>query len=107
VAEPAVAVIAQGVKETALGGRVFRDGVGQFAIVPVELPVTGHITVASPGAPLLAVVLMLRQDKIAALLAEISRAAAARPAHRPCQPGSPSVMPPRPCSTRSPVCSGC
>src|SRR5216683_1598864 len=41
VAEPAVAVIAQGVKETTLGGRVFRHGAGQFAIVPVELPVTG------------------------------------------------------------------
>jgi AraC-like DNA-binding protein len=77
VAEPAVAVIAQGVKETALNGRVFRHGAGQFAIVPVELPVIGHITQASPGAPLLAFVLMLRQGKIAALLAEVSRTATA------------------------------
>jgi AraC-like DNA-binding protein len=75
VAEPAVAVIAQGVKETALNGRVFRHGAGQFAIVPVELPVIGHITQASPDAPLLAFVLMLRQEKIAALLAEVSRTA--------------------------------
>ncbi|SRR6266851_2619826 len=79
VAEPAVAVIAQGVKETTLGGRVFRHGAGQFAIVPVELPVTGHIIQASPAAPLLAFVLMLRQEKIAALLAEMSRATAAPP----------------------------
>lgn len=77
VAEPAVAVIAQGVKETALNGRVFRHGAGQFAIVPVELPVIGHITQASPDAPLLAFVLMLRQEKIAALLAEVSRTATA------------------------------
>jgi AraC-like DNA-binding protein len=77
VAEPAVAVIAQGVKETVLNGRVFRHGAGQFAIVPVELPVIGHITQASPGAPLLAFVLMLRQEKIAALLAEVSRTATA------------------------------
>jgi AraC-like DNA-binding protein len=76
VAQPAVAVIAQGVKETALNGRIFRHGPGEFAIVPVELPVTGHITQASPAAPLLAFVLMLRQEKIAALLAEMSRAAA-------------------------------
>jgi AraC-like DNA-binding protein len=75
VAEPAVAVIVQGVKETALNGAVFRHGPGQFAIVPVELPVTGHITVASPAAPLLAVVLLLRQEKIAALLGELCQTA--------------------------------
>jgi AraC-like DNA-binding protein len=77
VAEPAVAVVVQGAKETALNGRAFRHGEGQFAIVPVELPVTAHITQASPDAPLLAVVLMLRQEAIAALLAELSGAAAA------------------------------
>ncbi len=70
MAEPAVAIIAQGVKETALNGRVFRHGPGQFAVVPVELPVVGHITEASSDAPLLAFVLMLRQEPIAALLAE-------------------------------------
>ena len=79
VAEPAVAVIAQGAKETALGGRVFPHGAGQFAIVPVELPVIGHITQASPAAPLQAFVLMLRQEKIAALLAEVSQAVTALP----------------------------
>jgi AraC-like DNA-binding protein len=75
VAEPAVAVIAQGAKATALNGRVFPHGAGQFAIVPVELPVVGHITRASPDAPLLAVVLLLRQETIAALLAETVAAA--------------------------------
>jgi AraC-like DNA-binding protein len=75
MAEPAVAVIAQGVKETGLNGRVFRHEAGQFAVVPVELPVTGHITQASPAAPLLAFVLELRQERIAALLAELSRTA--------------------------------
>jgi len=74
VAEPAVAVIAQGVKETALNGSVFRHGEGQFAIVPVDLPVTGRITAASPALPLLAFVLMLRQERIAALLAETAAA---------------------------------
>jgi AraC-like DNA-binding protein len=81
VAEPAVAVIAAGAKETALNGRVFPHGAGQYAIVPVELPVTGRITRASVTAPLLACVLMLRQAKIAGLLSELSRATAAVP-HR-------------------------
>jgi AraC-like DNA-binding protein len=70
VAEPALAVIAQGVKETAVAGRVLRYGPGQFLIVPVELPVVGHIVSASPAEPLLAFVLRLRPEKIAALLAE-------------------------------------
>jgi AraC-like DNA-binding protein len=79
MAEPAVAVIAQGVKETALNGQVFRHGPGQFAIIPVDLPVTGHITQASPSAPLLAFVLSLRQETIVALLAEMSQKARAAP----------------------------
>jgi AraC-like DNA-binding protein len=78
VAEPALAVIAQGVKETALAGRSFRYGPGQFFIVPVELPVVGHIVQASPGEPLLAFVLRLRAEKIAALLAETTPAATVR-----------------------------
>jgi AraC-like DNA-binding protein len=75
VAEPTLAVIAQGVKETELAGRSLRYGPGQFLIVPVELPVVGHIAQASPGEPLLAFVLRLRAEKIAALLAETTPAA--------------------------------
>jgi AraC-like DNA-binding protein len=97
VAEPAVAVIAQGAKATALNGRVFAHGAGQFAIVPVELPVTGHITRASPDAPLLAVVLLLRQETIAALLAETAaavprRAPAALPAGIAVSDASPALL---------------
>jgi AraC-like DNA-binding protein len=97
VAEPAVAVIAQGAKATALNGRVFPHGAGQFAIVPVELPVVGHITQASPDAPLLAVVLLLRQETIAALLAETCaaaplRAPAALPAGITVSDASPALL---------------
>lgn len=97
VAEPAVAVIAQGIKETALNGRVFRHGEGQFAVVPVELPVIGKITQASPDAPLLAFVLMLRQETIAALLAETvaatpPRARAAVPAGIAVSDASPPLL---------------
>jgi AraC-like DNA-binding protein len=97
VAEPAVAVIAQGAKATALNGRVYPHGAGQFAIVPVELPVIGHITQASPDAPLLAVVLLLRQETIAALLAETAaaapfRAPAALPAGITVSDASPALL---------------
>jgi AraC-like DNA-binding protein len=79
VAEPAVAVIAQGVKETALNGRTFAYGPGQLTIVPVELPVVGHITQASPEEPFLAFVLRLRPGKIATLLAETAPVTTAAP----------------------------
>ena len=98
VAEPAVAVIVQGAKDIALNGSVIGHGPGQLAIIPVELPVTGHITRASPGTPLLAFVLMLRQEKIAALLAELSRTAApslraaAAPAGITVSDASPAVL---------------
>jgi AraC-like DNA-binding protein len=79
VAEPAVAVIAQGVKETVLNGRTFSYGPGQLTIVPVELPVVGHITQASPEEPFLAFVLRLRPGKIATLLAETAPVTTAAP----------------------------
>jgi AraC-like DNA-binding protein len=79
VVEPTLAVIAQGVKETALNGRTFTYGPGQFLIVSVELPVIGHITQASTDEPFLALVLKLRPDRIAALLLETAPAVTTRP----------------------------
>jgi hypothetical protein len=43
IAEPTLAVVAQGVKETALNGHPFAYRAGQFLIVAVELPVNGHV----------------------------------------------------------------
>ena len=60
----------EGLTPTALNGRTFTYGSGQLTIVPVELPVVGHITQASPAEPFLAFVLRLRLEKIATLLAE-------------------------------------
>jgi AraC-like DNA-binding protein len=77
--EPTLAVIAQGVKKTALNGLTFTYGPGQFLVVSVELPVAGHIVQASADEPFLAFVLELRPEKIAALLLETAPAAAARP----------------------------
>ena len=79
LAEPKLAVVAQGVKETALNGRTFTYGAGQFLIVSVELPILGHIVQASPDEPFLAVMVELRPEKIAALLLETAPATAARP----------------------------
>ncbi len=80
IAEPTLAVVAQGVKETTLNSRTFTYGTGQFLVVSVDLPVTGNVTDASADEPFLAFVLELRPQMIAALLLETTTAAAARPA---------------------------
>jgi AraC-like DNA-binding protein len=77
IAEPTLALVVQGVKETTLNGRTFTYGAGQFLVVSVDLPVTGHITQASTDEPFLAFVLELRPERIAALLLETATAAAA------------------------------
>jgi AraC-like DNA-binding protein len=79
IVEPTLAIVAQGVKETALNGRPFTYGPGQFLVVSVDLPLTGHITRACADEPFLGVVLELRAERIAALLLETGPAAAARP----------------------------
>jgi AraC-like DNA-binding protein len=79
MAEPTLAVIAQGVKETTLNGRTFTYGPGQFLVVSVELPVIGHLVQASADEPFLAFVLELRPERIAALLLETAPGATARP----------------------------
>jgi AraC-like DNA-binding protein len=79
VIEPTLAVIAQGVKETALSGRTFTYGPGQFLVVSVALPVIGRITHATVEEPFLAVVLELRPERIAALLLETAPAATGLP----------------------------
>jgi AraC-like DNA-binding protein len=74
-----VAVIAQGRKETALNGRTFAYGPGQFVITSLELPVIGHIVQASAREPFLAFVLRLRPQRIAELLLETTPAPPVRP----------------------------
>jgi AraC-like DNA-binding protein len=79
IAEPTLAVVAQGVKETKLNGRTFTYGPGQFLVVSVDLPVIGNITRASAREPFLAAVLALRPQMIAALLLETAPTSTARP----------------------------
>jgi AraC-like DNA-binding protein len=80
IAEPTLAVVAQGIKATTLNGRTFTYGPGQFLVVSVDLPVIGHITHARADEPFLAFVLELRPQMIAALLLETATAATAAPA---------------------------
>ena len=79
VAEPTLAVVAQGTKETTLNGRTFNYGTGQFLVVSVDLPVVGHVTQGDAVEPFLAFVLALRPQTIAALLLETGPAATAGP----------------------------
>jgi AraC-like DNA-binding protein len=75
IAEPTLAIVAQGVKETTLNGRSFTYGPGQFLVVSVDLPVNGNVTKASAEEPFLAAVLELRPHRIAALLLETAASA--------------------------------
>jgi AraC-like DNA-binding protein len=84
VVHPSLAVVVQGRKETALNGRAYRYGPGEFLIVTVDLPVVGRVMAASGDEPFLAVVLELRPAEIAALLLETG-SSATRPA--PAEPG--------------------
>jgi AraC-like DNA-binding protein len=68
VAYPALAVTAQGAKRTVLGDAVYGYEAGEYLVVSVDLPVTAHITRATPEAPFLAVGFELRPAAIAALL---------------------------------------
>jgi AraC-like DNA-binding protein len=70
VAEPVMALVAQGAKQTMLGDRAFDYAAGQFLIVTVDLPLTGHITAASEAEPFAALSLPLDPATVAQLLLE-------------------------------------
>jgi len=66
-----LAVIAQGAKRLAVGGRVYEYRAGQYLVASVDLPITGHWWRASPEEPALGFGLVLRPDTIAALLLDV------------------------------------
>ncbi|GLW07814.1 AraC family transcriptional regulator [Microtetraspora sp. NBRC 13810] len=76
VAEPVLAVVAQGAKRLMLGDRTYDYGAGQYLVVSVGLPVTGHYTQAAPDRPFLGFGLTLRPAAIASLLLESGSAGA-------------------------------
>ncbi|GHH85113.1 AraC family transcriptional regulator [Streptomyces sulfonofaciens] len=70
ITDPVLAVVAQGAKRLTLGDRIYDYGAGQYLVVSVGLPVSGHFTRASPQKPFLGVGLALRPAAIASLLLE-------------------------------------
>ena len=65
-----MALIAQGAKRLAIGDRVYDYGPGQYLVASVDLPITGHYTHAAVDEPALGFGLILRPQRIAALLLE-------------------------------------
>ncbi|MFK4443404.1 AraC-like DNA-binding protein [Caballeronia udeis] len=70
VYEPMLAVIAQGTKRTVLNDKVFEYRAGQYLVVSVDLPITGHVIEASEREPFLAMGMVLKPATIATLLLE-------------------------------------
>lgn len=70
VYEPALGVLAQGTKRTVLNDKIFEYRAGQYLVVAVDLPITGHVVQASASEPFLAMGLVLKPANIATLLLE-------------------------------------
>jgi AraC-like DNA-binding protein len=63
-----LAVIAQGAKRIGLGDRVYEYRAGQYLVVSVDMPVTGHFTEATTERPALGFGLVLHPATVAELL---------------------------------------
>ncbi|WP_394850890.1 AraC family transcriptional regulator [Pendulispora brunnea] len=74
--EPALYFVLQGAKRLIAGDQTLDYRSASFLLVSIDLPVTGHVTEASPEEPYLAVRLALDLAAIAALLLEVPAAAA-------------------------------
>ena len=68
--QPAFSLVAQGAKQTMLGGRSLRYRAGQYLVISIDVPIFSCVTQASPQQPYLACSLMLRPAAIATLLLE-------------------------------------
>jgi AraC-like DNA-binding protein len=85
VAEPVLAFSFQGAKRISLGDQVYDQTPGTFMTVAVDLPITGHYTVASRTEPYLGFALDLKTSSIAELL--VGAASGLRKIHTPPQSG--------------------
>ncbi len=75
VTQPSFALVVQGVKRTILADRTFDYGPGQYVVISLDLPVTGHVLRAAPDQPFLGMGLFLDPAAIAALLLDAPTAA--------------------------------
>jgi AraC-like DNA-binding protein len=77
VTQPSFALVAQGAKRTSLADQTFEYGPGQYVVISLDLPVTGHVVRAAPDRPFLGMGLTLDPARIAALLLDAPTAARA------------------------------
>ncbi|MFF4249717.1 AraC family transcriptional regulator N-terminal domain-containing protein [Streptomyces sp. NPDC001663] len=70
ISDPVLAVVAQGAKRLVLGDRVYDYSAGQHLVIPLGLPVSGHVSQASSQCPMLGAGLALDPAVIASLLLE-------------------------------------
>jgi AraC-like DNA-binding protein len=77
MAEPSLAVVADGVKRTVLNGVPFDYRAGQYLVVSLDLPVIGQALQASPDEPFAVFTMKLKPAAIAPLLLETVHAARA------------------------------
>lgn len=78
LSKPSLAFVAGGAKVTLLGDRVLRYRPGEYLVVGAELPVTAHISEASPQQPFLGFGLDLDPAAVATLLLEANGAGTVR-----------------------------
>jgi AraC-like DNA-binding protein len=65
---PSVTLLAGGRKRTTVGATDFIYGPGQFLVASLDLPVTGHVSAATPDDPFVVFSMALRPTVIAGLL---------------------------------------
>src|SRR3954469_15063384 len=70
VQEPAFALVAQGRKRTAYGKHVMDYGAGDYLVVPLTLPLVGHVMQATEQTPYLAVAMALEPSAIAEMVVQ-------------------------------------
>jgi len=70
VYEPVFSLVVQGEKRAVLGGNLFTCRAGHFLVASVDLPLTIHVSTATPERPFVALGLKLKPEKVATLLLE-------------------------------------
>ena len=71
VYEPMINVILQGGKSLMLGEQAYQYDPASYFVMSIDMPATGQVRAAGPGAPYVAVCLELDRRRLAALLNEI------------------------------------
>lgn len=71
VYEPMINLILQGGKTLTLGEQLYRFDPASYFVMSIDMPATGKVQAAGPGAPYVAVCLSLEPERLAALLNDV------------------------------------